>query len=116
MLRIALVLGWLVSMSLVGACWMGWQEAERVALGPGDLLVLTVVAAFTPWLAGPALLPWVRRQSQSISLVVTAVFGLATVLWVVALMRAFPKPSVDVPTSEHPKQPRRPQRPGASHH
>lgn len=174
MLRIALVLGWLASMSLVGACWLGWQGAAATALQPGELLLLTVVTAVTPWAAGPALLPWLRRQSsggvniphadhwftgerraasldrlapfmdamglmvcallssllaariwhgdrglttpEAMSLVVSAVFGLATILWVVALLRAFPRPSDDDPAPEHLKGPRRPQRPRASHH
>lgn len=171
MLRIAFVLGWLASMSLVGACWMGWQDVGRAGLEPGDLLALSLVTAFTPWLAGPGLLPWLRRRSsggvniphaehwftgerraasldrlapfmdamglmvsalltgllaahiwhgeqglktaEAISLVVTAVFGLATVLWLVALMRAFPKPPDGDPALRPPKGPRRPQRPGA---
>ncbi|RVT87872.1 hypothetical protein [Inhella crocodyli] len=174
MVRFLFLVAWVAGMGLMAAAWTAWKDLADVAFKPTELPILTVVMAVSPWIAGPGLLPWLRRMesgginmpnadywfsgerraeslrrmgpyldamgllvlallagmvaldlwharqgqkvSDLISLSLVALFLIATALWLMALMRAFPKPPADPAAALGAHQaPRRPRRPGEPH-
>jgi hypothetical protein len=64
MARVLFVAAWLACLGLMGACWTVWKDLADLALKPSELPILTVVIVLAPWIAGPGLLPWLRRMES----------------------------------------------------
>lgn len=174
------LMAWIGSMVLLVGVWREWADWPAIEAEQGALIVQGVMMVVAPWLAGPGLLPLLRRRSSggvnlpyaeywftgqrrassldrlrpymdlmgammsvflsavllifvgervdaavasvSALMFLTAVVALlgGSVLWVRALLRAFPAPEpstggpLAVRTARRPTAPRRPSRPGPS--
>ncbi len=64
MSRLLFVAAWLASMGFLTVCWTVWRDLADFALKPSELATLSAIVAVAPWIAGPGLLPWLRRMDS----------------------------------------------------
>ena len=58
------LMAWVGSLALWGGLWMRWADAPAIHAEQGALAALGLAMLLAPWLAGPGLLPLLRRRDS----------------------------------------------------
>ena len=58
------LMAWVGGLTLWGGLWMRWADESAIQDELGALVTLGVVMVLAPWLAGPGLLPLLRRRDS----------------------------------------------------